>query len=256
MDWEDEGEPGRMFWLAVEGKAGQKLRRGIGRLLSWDPIYGDMKRYRFAQGTERASRIAIVNHMIHVNNYQSYLEIGVRRKSAMFEEIHCNKRISVDPDLKADADYPMPSDEYFARYDHRFDIVFIDGNHTGDQVKRDIEHALGRLNPGGVILVHDMNPPTRFHGRTTYEVAGTFPSWNGTSWKGYAAHRRTRSDLTMRVVHTDWGVGIVHPGSQEPYPGPCDSYDDLARDRNALLNLISVPDFLRLYAEPLTHEAQ
>lgn len=251
MDWEDERKPGRFFWLAAESRAGQKLRRSLGRLLSWDPLYGDMKRYRFAQGMARASRIAIVNHMIRVNGYRSYLEIGVRKKSAMFEEISCDHRISVDPDPVAKADYPITSDEFFERCDHFFDIIFIDGSHTGDQVERDIRNSLERLNPGGAILLHDMNPPTRFHARATYEVDGTFPSWNGTSWKGYAVHRQTRSDLTMRVVDTDWGVGIVHPGSQQLYSGPCNSYDDLARDRKALLNLISVPEFLRLYGEPL-----
>lgn len=174
----------------------------------------------------------------------------------MFEEIHCERRVSVDPDPAAEADYQLPSDDYFARHDHRFDIVFIDGNHTGDQVERDLENALERLNPGGVILLHDMNPPTRFHGREIYEVAGTFPSWNGTSWKGYAALRRKRSDLTMRVVETDWGVGIVHPGGQKLYSGSCESYDDLARDRRGILNLISVSEFLRLYSEPLARDTE
>ena len=254
VDWEEAGEPARRIWLVVEGHLGQKLRHIIGRLISWDPFYGDMKHYRFAQGRARASRIALVNHMIGVNGYRSYLEIGVRRKSAMHEEIHCESRISVDPDPAAEADYPMPSDEYFATLDHRFDIVFIDGNHTGDQVERDLVNALSRLNPGGVILLHDMNPPTRFHGRAVYEVSGELPSWNGTSWKGYAALRKKRPDLTMHVVDTDWGVGIVHPGSQQTYSGRCATYDDLARDRRAVLNLISVSDFLRLYAKPLTKD--
>ncbi len=250
MDWEEQGEPGRRFWLVAESPAGQKLRRMFGQLLSWDPLYGDMRHYRFAHGRARASRIALVNHFIQLNGYKSYLEIGVRRKSAMFEEVRCEGRISVDPDPSAEADYPIPSDDYFARHDHRFDIVFIDGNHTGDQVERDLVNALDRLNPGGVILLHDMNPPTLFHARAGYEVAGRLPSWNGTSWKGYAALRRTRPDLTMHVVGTDWGVGIVHPGRQEVYSGPCESYQDLARDRKALLNLITVPEFLRLYAAP------
>ncbi|MCR9150538.1 MAG: class I SAM-dependent methyltransferase [Rhodobacteraceae bacterium] len=243
-----------MFWRIAEGRWGRKLRRGFGRIVSWDPFFGDMKHHDFAQGRMRASRIAIVNHMIRVNGYRSYLEIGVRRRSSMFEEIHCDTRISVDPDPAAEADYPVPSDDYFARHDHRFDIVFIDGNHTGDQVERDLEHALSRLNPGGAILLHDMNPPTRFHAREVYEVDGAYPSWNGTSWKGYAALRKKRADLTMRVVDTDWGVGIVHPGSQDIYQGPGKSFDDLARDRKRLLNLISVHEFLRLYRTPLNRE--
>lgn len=254
MDWEEEGRPGLLFWLAVENQVGQKLRRGFGRLASWDPFYGDMKRHAFAHGAARASRIAIVNHLIRVNGYRSYLEIGVRRKGSMFDGIHCDTRISVDPDPAAEADYAMPSDEYFDQYDHRFDIVFIDGNHTGEQVERDLLNALSRLNPGGVILLHDMNPPTRFHARAVYEVAGLHPSWNGTSWKGYVALRRTRTDLAMCVVDTDWGVGIVHPGDQRLYPHSCDSYDDLARNRKEILNLISVSDFLKLYDRPLARD--
>lgn len=251
MDWEEAGQPGRQFWRVAESRVFQILRRNLRQRVSWDPLYGDAKRYDFAQGRVPASRIAMVNHLIQVNGYRRYLEIGVRRKSAMFEEIHCDHRISVDPDPSAEADYPIPSDEYFAENVHRFDIVFIDGNHTGDQVERDLENALDRLNPGGVILLHDMNPPTQFHGRAKYDVDGRHPSWNGTSWKGYAALRKARPDLTMRVVDTDWGVGVVHPGQQEVYTGPCTSYGDLARDRVKLLNLISVSAFLQFYGEPL-----
>lgn len=255
MDWEDAGKPWQRFWLAMEGATGRAVRRGASKLLSWDPLYGDVKSYEFAQGRAPASRIAMVNHMIAVNGYTNYLEIGVRRKSAMFEEIHCDNRISVDPDPTAEADYPIPSDDYFAQHDHRFDIVFIDGNHTGAQVQRDLENALTRLNPGGVILLHDMNPPSRFHARATYEVSGQFPSWNGTSWQGYAALRCTRPDLTMHVVNTDWGVGIVHPGQQTVYPKEARTYDDLARDRAGVLSLISVPMFLEKFGKPLAKVA-
>ncbi|NNE88052.1 MAG: class I SAM-dependent methyltransferase [Silicimonas sp.] len=251
MDWEEAGRPGEAFWRLAEGRIGQRLRRGLRQGLSWDPFYGDTRRHAFAHARVTASRIAIVNHMIKMNGYKNYLEIGVRRKSKMFEEIRCESRISVDPDPAAEADFQLPSDDYFAQNDHLFDIVFIDGNHTGDQVERDLVNSLERLNPGGVILLHDMNPPTRFHARATYEVGGKLPSWNGTSWKGYAALRQKRDDLTMCVVDTDWGVGVVHPGSQVRYQGACISYADLARDRKALLNLISVPEFLQLYGVPL-----
>src|SRR5262245_7147248 len=36
-----------------------------------------------------------------------------------------------------------------------FDLVFIDGNHNHQYVKRDTENALRNLNPGGVLAWHD-----------------------------------------------------------------------------------------------------
>ena len=90
----------------------------------------------------------------------------------------------------ANAEYCMTSDDYFSNHDEKFDIIFIDGLHEGQQVKRDIENSLNVLNKNGHILLHDMNPPTAFHARENYEVNGNYPSWNGTSWEGYAWHRK------------------------------------------------------------------
>ena len=39
-------------------------------------------------------------------------------------------------------------------------MIFIDGDHSFEQSRRDVEHALAHLAPEGVILVHDCNPPT------------------------------------------------------------------------------------------------
>lgn len=46
--------------------------------------------------------------------------------------------------------------------DESCDIVFIDGNHSYDYVKRDILNYLPKLKGGGVFLGHDYNP--RFDG--------------------------------------------------------------------------------------------
>ena len=250
MNWEDMGRRRRALWLALVGPTGRAICRALALLISWDPLTGDMGRHRFAHGRDRSSRIALTNHLIAVNGYRSYLEIGVRRKASMFDEILCPVRTGVDPDPAANADFQMTSDAFFAATDARFDIVFIDGNHTGEQVERDILNALDHLEPGGVILLHDMNPPTAFHARRDYEVNGRFLPWTGTAWKGFAALRCTRPDLDMCVVATDWGVGIVRPGQQNPYAGVCVDYSDLAADRRRMLNLISVPEFLKRFSAP------
>ena len=256
MTWEEMGRRRRALWLALAGPTASLIRRQIARLIAWDPFSGDLGRYRFAHGRCRSSRIALTNHLIFLNGYRSYLEIGVRRKASMFDEILCPERTGVDPDPAANADFQMTSDAFFAATDARFDIVFIDGNHTGEQVTRDILNALDHLEPGGVILLHDMNPPTAFHARRDYQVNGRFPSWIGTAWRGFAALRRTRCDLEMCVVATDWGVGIVRPGRQALYTGACMDYSDLAADRRRMLNLISVPEFLRRFSTPFAEDAR
>lgn len=40
----------------------------------------------------------------------------------------------------------------------RFDFIFLDGSHTATAVYQEVPKALKRLNPGGVILLHDYYP--------------------------------------------------------------------------------------------------
>ena len=52
--------------------------------------------------------------------------------------------------------YRVDSDVFFERYATcKYDIIFIDGNHSSPQVDRDIENAKKCLRPGGHILCHD-----------------------------------------------------------------------------------------------------
>lgn len=209
-------------------------------------IDGENGHFNFAQGRVRVDRVAIINHLVTIYGFESYLEIGVRRRADMFDHVICPKKHGVDPDPEAEADSQLTSDDFFKQHpERRFDLIFIDGDHTGQQVERDIENALAALNQGGVILLHDLNPPTAFHAREEFEVDGEFPSWNGTSWQGFAAFRKKRSDLEMFVIDTDWGVGFVRVGRQVIYQGPAESFEDLDKNRVELLNLISVRDFLR-----------
>jgi len=40
----------------------------------------------------------------------------------------------------------------------RYDLIFLDGDHSARAVYREISAALGPLNPGGLILLHDFYP--------------------------------------------------------------------------------------------------
>ncbi|MFA3920274.1 hypothetical protein [Ruegeria hyattellae] len=94
--------------------------------------------YVFSHGRHPASRISLVNHLVSLYGYEDYLEIGVRRKADMHDKIIAPNRVSVDPAEDAEADFNMTSDDFFAQNKREFDIVFIDGLHTGEQVYLDI----------------------------------------------------------------------------------------------------------------------
>jgi len=44
-----------------------------------------------------------------------------------------------------------------------FDVVFIDGDHSFDQVVRDFESVVPKVRPGGLVFLHNTYPPTIDH---------------------------------------------------------------------------------------------
>ena len=50
-------------------------------------------------------------------------------------------------------------------YCDRFDLIFIDGDHRYEGVKRDFENFRPLLSKRGVILFHDVDPDHVFKGR-------------------------------------------------------------------------------------------
>lgn len=191
-------------------------------------------------------RFDIINLFIKKHGYQRYLEIGVEGGDA-FNSSLCPTKHGVDP-ASVNATFRITSDEFFGMLaDHiRYDLIFVDGLHTEEQAQRDIENALRHLSENGTIIVHDCDPPTEWHQRS-YEEAlqNGCRQWNGTTWRAFVNLRASRPDLSMCVVNTDWGCGIVRRGTQTPLAlPPSYTYADFAKHRTEWLNLISEQDFL------------
>lgn len=209
----------------------------------------------FAHGRHSANHTHIINHLATLYGYRTYLEIGVRIRENNLDKILVPETTGVDPNPATRADFVMTSDAFFEQEGHRrFDLIFIDGLHTGEQVARDIENSLNALNPGGTIVLHDLNPPTAEIGRPDPSVKASVASWCGTSWQGFVQYRATRDDLEMYVVDADWGCGIIRRGRQTPYKGPWRTYEDLDANRKEALNLITVQEFLRRHPAPLSRK--
>ena len=202
----------------------------------------------------KVTRTDILNYLIEKYKYKTYLEIGVRNpQSGNFNNIKIKKKMGVDPNplIKQDNIFVGTSDMFFIKNNAKFDLIFIDGLHLENQVDKDIANSLEFLNEGGMVLLHDCNPPTEIHQRDNYCLDGKYPAWNGTVWKSFAKLRMTRTDLLMYVIDTDWGVGVIKKGEQELFPLNDINidelkYDLLEKNRNNLLNLISFDKFKKI----------
>jgi SAM-dependent methyltransferase len=201
-------------------------------------------------------RFDIINYLISVNGYKSFLEIGTQAK-INFTSVSVDRKVCVDPDPNAEADYLLTSDEYFENNFEKFDIVFVDGLHHADVAYRDIVNSLRILNPGGCVVVHDVIPYSYEAQVIPLQKAsdlGTTP-WNGDVWKSWVKLRTERTDLFMSCINTDHGCGIIHftnPGEGNFLDDFQNGYYNYNRD-NIMnnLNLISPDDFLKKYSKRL-----
>jgi hypothetical protein len=197
-------------------------------------------------------RTDIINHLISTYNYQSYLEIGVGMHGENISRIIVDKDsiVGVDPnpDYKS-ATHCCTSDEFFSTNQKKFDIIFIDGLHTTDQVDKDISNSLTFLNDGGTIVLHDCNPEKEENGAPIH--GPNVLHWNGDVWKSIIKVRYNNPTLSVSVVDTEFGCGIIQRGSQVLYRSvpleTCLTWEYFNIHRKELLNLISISEFENAY---------
>jgi len=240
-------------------------------------IYGEIGLFHFAHDFLNASRNKIINHLITVNKYRSYVEIGVYN-CYHFDEVMIEYKIGVDPKPDFNNDVYkkwrskimlMTSDDFFRNLppETRYDIIFIDGCLMEENVSRDIYNALEHITDNGVVVMHDCNPPHEFYQRDNIE--GKYKKnkkakilwngkeyldryWNGKTWKAIARMQLMDSNLEIYTVDTDWGMGIIRKRKTQllKIPGIDANrirYDTLVKYRRQLLNLITVDEFLKLF---------
>ena len=173
------------------------------------------------------TRIKLLQHLIDLHNYQHYLEIGCD-KNQVFGNITVGLKEGVDPNRGGTQ--RMTSDDFFAQDSRTWDLIFIDGLHTYEQVSRDFDNAFARLNPNGTVVIHDMLP-------LTPAQAGPRPVeryWLGDVWR-LAFDLSNRSDLNFQLFKFDFGCGIVTHGAQNSKQLACDgTWDFYQRNYNQL----------------------
>lgn len=177
---------------------------------------------------EHRYRWEVINSLVSRFGYRKYLEIGVA-EGVCFHQVCAEHKVSVDPGSFL-ATFKISSDQFFEMNKGSFDIVFIDGLHVKEQVLRDFGNSLKFLSEGGSIVVHDCNPRRE---------EDTSEFLNGTVWEAWAHYRMHRSDLSMAVLDTDQGCGVIRRGSQRLFPETEGiDFSFLEGNRKRLLNLV------------------
>ena len=189
-------------------------------------------------------RFELINSLIKHFNYKTYLEIGYR-KGHCFNRVIIDDKQSVDPDNTWGPTFALTSNEFFEKNSKIYDIIFIDGLHLHEQVRKDIANGLKFLSENGTIVCHDMLPVNEGEQIREYTPGKV---WTGDVWKEWVRLRMTDNTLDMKVVKTDHGCGIIRKGKQELVPLRENlTFEDLKQNYKSFLNIISVDEFMRLY---------
>ena len=143
----------------------------------------------------------LIKYLINKYNYIDYLEIGCDQDQ-LFSKVDIQNKVGVDP--VSGGNLRKTSDEFFKANNKKFDLVFIDGLHTYEQVKKDIINSLDCLKENGVVLVHDCMPDCM----SKQAVPRYRMTWNGDVWKAIVDLRHN-GDLNIFTCEIDQGIGII-----------------------------------------------
>ena len=207
-------------------------------------------------------RTRAINYLIKNRGYKNYLEIGLSWPDFNYTKVFCENKESCDPYFPSDRDslvtrdnlpkliqdnltYLMTSDEMFESMpeDKKYDIVLIDGLHTEEQCSRDIVNSMKHLNPGGVILVHDVIPKDEeMQEENSKEVV-----WVGSVWKSIVKLNNT--NISFHTISEDYGLAIINYCPNPDFgnylePSGYDFKEDFS---NEAVHLISNKEFCEMY---------
>ena len=152
-------------------------------------------------------RYEIIQNIINKKRFKSFLEIGSYNNDT-FDKILVENKIGVDPEKGGNV--RLTSDEFFKTNKFFFDIIFIDGLHLYEQVRKDFFNSLNFLNPGGIILIHDCLP-NKFRDQVRLR---SHELWNGDVWK-LIVELRTLDYLELYTIIADLGVAIIKLGKNK-----------------------------------------
>jgi len=174
--------------------AQQRERTRLLRCLEHDPDYIEAHQALSKLFFPGTGYIKVLKHLHQALGTRKYVEIGVAGGLSLDAAQGAEEIIGVDPAPSPNGRrpdsatvYSLTSDAYFdgveagsiAQSPEGYDVGFIDGLHTADQVQRDFLNMARYAKPGSVILFHDVLPLN--DAVATRERETLF--WAGDTWR-------------------------------------------------------------------------
>jgi len=183
----------------------------------------------------------LINSISNIEN-KKYLELGIHA-GVGFDNCAAKNKIGVD--IGWNPTYKMTTDQFFATVAKekqlKFDIAFIDADHTWQSVLKDFNNCIKHMTSNSVIFMHDMYPAIELH---------ILPSFCGTAYIILDAMLKMNYP-DLFVQDFDCGVAMIFnpkiPISQEL----CDpnlSYQEFKTHTNNL-KLHTVPEMVTLLSD-------
>ena len=152
------------------------------------------------------NRISLIS--LACQNYDfhkcKYLEIGVF-DNYTFNSVPIKNENKIGVDPISGGTHRVSSDNFFDNNKEKFDIIFIDGLHTYDQVCKDLNNSLKAINDDGIIFIHDLLPRNFREQQTPCKTVGL---WTGDVWK-VSQDILACEHLDFIISKFDHGVGII-----------------------------------------------
>ena len=140
------------------------------------------------------------------NKYKSVLEIGAYSNGCTYAFASiCKKVVSIDLNHRSTERFDNAtyitgnSHEVRNDIDGKFDVIFIDGDHTYEGVKKDFELYSDLINKGGIICFHDIWDTEEHHRQGCY----VDKFWN-------EIKENYRYDELGKEIKTWGGIGVLY----------------------------------------------
>ena len=164
--------------------------------------YADHRTIDWNWKSTNFNRIALVNRLVANIPSCKYLEIGCQDNN-LFDSVPVINKTGIDPERGGTI--RATSDDFFLTNQDMFDVIFLDGLHTYEQVRKDVVNALNCIKTSGYILIHDMLPSDWISQHVPNISQGV---WHGDVWK--VAFELAKSvDIDFKIVKIDCGVGVI-----------------------------------------------
>lgn len=160
----------------------------------------------------------LINEIPDIANMR-YLELGVF-DSHHFSTIQSTDKTSVD--IEHPADFIMSTDDFFAQTtrDEKWDVIYIDADHTWTSVLLDFNNSIKHLSLGGCIFLHDLYPETEHL---------TQSQFCGNAYI-FLHHMLEASYPNVFTQDSDYGITFVYSPEYQLMPlGPNPTYRDFVK---------------------------